>query len=146
MAFYAENRKARFNYEITDTLSVGAELLGAEVKAVRLGRINLAGSYAVIKNGEVWLLNAEISPYQPNNPGSIFESKRTRRLLLSKKDIAELAVKTDHTGISIIPLNIHDSHGLIKISLGLGRPKKLYDKRETIKKHDISREINRKIK
>lgn len=146
MPVFATNRKARYDYDISSTIEAGVELLGHEAKSVREGRIILGGSYGIIKNGELWLLNAEIPPYQPANITSDYEPKRTRRLLISTKELKELSRKIDTEKLTVIPLSAYPKGRYIKIELGLGRSRKDYDKREAIKKRDISREIGRRIK
>lgn len=146
MPVFATNRKARHNYDIAGTIEAGISLLGHEVKSVRGGRIILNGSYGIIKNGELWLLNAEIPPYQPANLTAEYSPARTRRLLVSEKDLKEISRKIDTEKLVIIPLSVYSKGRYIKMELGFGRPRKDYDKREAIKKRDISREIGRRIK
>lgn len=142
----AENRRARFDYEILDTYEAGIELLGFEVKTIKTGRGNLTGSFAVVKNNEVFLLNANIPPYQPKNAPKDYQPDRTRRLLLKKTEIKELLGKTSQSGLTLVPLKIYLKRGMIKILLGLARHKKKGDKRETIKKRETQRDIDRAVK
>lgn len=139
----AENKRARFDYEILETYEAGLELLGFEVKAVRTGKLNLSGSYVIIRGEEAYLINADLAPYQPLNTPEEYDSKRTRRLLLKRKEIKELMGRTKESGLTILPLNVYTKGTLIKIKIGLGKPKKNKDKRETIKRRDIEREIRR---
>ena len=142
----SENRRARFDYDIIDTYEAGIELKGFEVKSVTSGRGNLTGAYAIVRGGEVWLLNMEIPPYQPANMPSDYDSTRTRRLLLKKEEIKVLTGKIKERGLTLIPLKLYSKNRRIKIALGLGKAKKKYDKRETIKKRETEREIRRHLK
>lgn len=135
----AENRRAKFDYEILDTLVAGAELLGFEVKSAKAGRMSLVGSYAIIRGGEAWLVNAQIPPYQQNNTPPDYEPTRPRRLLLRREEISELAGKTKDKGIVLVPLSAFLHKNFIKIKLGICRSKKKHDKREALKKKDMAR-------
>lgn len=139
----AENRRARFDYEISDTYEAGLELSGMEAKSARLGNINLTGSYALVKNGEAWLLNSQILPFQPKNASEDYDPTRFRRLLMRKAEIAGLSGKLQEKGWSLVPLRAYLKHNLVKIELGLGRSKKAHDKRESIKKREAARETDR---
>jgi len=143
---YAENKKARFDYLILETYEAGVELLGFEVKAVRAGKMNLTGSYAVIKDEEILLLNTDIQPYQPKNTPPDYSPRRTRKLFLRKDEIRELIGKTREAGLTLLPLKVYNKGRFIKIEIGLGRHKKKTDKRELIKKRDVQREIRRTLK
>ena len=135
------NRKARFEYEILDTVEAGIELLGSEVKSVRLGKASLNESYAMIHRGQVWLENMQITPYEHNTLDEL-EPKRSRRLLLHKSEIMRLQSKISEKGLTLIPLKAYfNKRGVLKIELGLARGKKLYDKRETIKSRDAERQL-----
>ncbi len=134
-----QNRKARFEFEILDTLVAGIELLGSEVKSVRLGRASLNESYAMIHRGEVWLENMQITPYELNTLDKL-EPKRSRKLLLHKNEIIRLQSELGEKGLTLIPLKaFFNSKGMLKVELGLARGKKLHDKRETIKSRDAER-------
>lgn len=146
MAVYATNRRADFEYEITDKFEAGISLLGFEVKAVRSGKINITGAYATIKENRVLLVGAEISPYQPQNTPKDYDSGRTRQLLLSKDEIKDLVGKIHQKGLTLLPLKLYSKGRTIKLELGLGRRKKKFDKRETIKKRETEREIERSLK
>ena len=146
MTVYAENRKARFDYEILETLEAGIELLGFEVKSIRTGRAQLAGTFATIQSGELWLLNATISPYQAGNVPADYDPARSRRLLLKRREIEYLAGKMQSEKLTIVPLKLYNKGGLVKLELGVARGKKKYDKRETIKKREVEREIGRTLK
>lgn len=141
MKFLSENRKARFDYEVLETLEAGVELTGQEVKSAKIGRMNLSGSYAVIRGGEAWLLNADIPAYQPKNAPKEYDPKHTRRLLLHADEIKNLTGKLQEKGLSLLPLNAHLKRGIIKIELGLGRARKKHDKREVLKKRAHMREM-----
>ena len=133
------NKKAYFNYEILETYEAGIELKGFEVKAIKTGKASLLGSFVVIKNGEAWLLNADVSPYQSSNTTPDYDPKRTRRLLLKKEEIKDLVGKTHENGLTIVPLKLYNKNGKIKVEIGIARGKKKTDKRETIKKREWSR-------
>ncbi len=137
-----ENRKAKFDYFIEDTYEAGIVLKGTEIKSIREGKCNLKDSYAIIRNNEVFLLNAHISSY---DKGNLFnhEETRTRKLLLNKKEILKLRTKLDVEGYTLIPLKIYFKKGLAKVLIGITKGKKDYDKRESIKKRDIEREIRK---
>lgn len=146
MSDLAVNRRAYFDYEILETYEAGIVLFGFETKAVKTGRINLAGSFAVIKNNEAWLLNASIPAYQPANTPESYDPVRTRRLLLHKSEIKELIGQSAQKGLTIVPLKMYNKRNRIKILLGLARHKKSRDKRETIKKREAERDIKRVLK
>lgn len=146
MKALSENRKAYFNYEIIESLEAGIELKGYEVKAVKSGRANLAGAFATVKDGQIWLTNADIPPYQPKNTPEGYEPTRVRRLLLKKSEIEYLISKLQSERLTIIPLKLYNKGGRIKVELGLARGKRKYEKRETIKKRETQREIRRTLK
>ena len=134
------NRQASHNYFIIDTYEAGIVLTGTEIKSIRLGKCNLKDSYAIIKNYEVFLLNAHISAYEQGNRFN-HEETRTRKLLLNKKEILKLNDKVNLEGYTLIPLKIYFNKGLAKVSLGVCKGKKTYDKKETLKENDIKREL-----
>jgi len=140
-----QNRRGLFDYEITEKFEAGLSLTGPEVKSIRAGHINLKDSYAVVKDGEIWLLNTYISPYR-FAPGEGYDPERSRKLLLHKKEIKGLIGKLEMKGLSLIPLKVYLKHGLVKVELGLGRGRKKYDKRELIKRRETEREIQKEIK
>ncbi len=146
MADIISNRRAYFDYEILETYEAGMELFGFEVKSVKAGRGNLSGCFAVIRGNEAYLLSATIPAYQPKNAPKDYDPTRTRRLLLHKSEIKELLGKTAQKGLTLVPLKLYNKNGKVKILLGLARHKKSGDKRETIKKRDTEREINRTMK
>lgn len=136
-----QNKKARFEFEILDTLVAGIQLFGSEVKSVRLGHASLSDSFAMIHHNEVWLENMQITPYELNRMEMI-EAKRSRKLLLHKKEIQKIQTKINEKGLTLVPLKaFFNSKGLLKIELAIAKGKKLYDKRETIKKRDNQREM-----
>lgn len=140
-----KNKKAYFDYEILEEIETGVVLTGTEIKSIRNSNVNLKDSYAVIRNGEVYLLNMHISEYKQ---GNIFnhEETRTRKLLLHKKEILKLRDKIELNGNTLVPLKLYFKGNKVKILLGLAKGKKTYDKRETIKERDISREIKKEMK
>jgi SsrA-binding protein len=146
MASYAENRKAHFNYEILEKYEGGIELLGVEVKSVRSGKMSLEGAFVVIRGGEAFLINANIPPYQPNNSPKDYDPLKNRKLLLTKKEIAELASNEKNKSLTIIPISVYNKGRKIKVSIALVKGKKKQDKRETIKKRETEREVRREYK
>ena len=146
MSDIATNEKVRFNYEIIETLEAGIELLGIEVKSLRSKSISLEGSHVIIRGNEAYLSGLSIPPYQTNNTPKDYEAERLRRLLLSKKEIATLAGIESTKGLTIVPLSMYNENGKIKVSLGIVKGKKKFDKRESIKKRDTERDIGRSLK
>lgn len=134
-----QNRKAKFEYFIEETIEAGLVLNGTEIKSLRKSSCDLSDSFAIIKKGEVYLLNTFIAKYEE---GNIFnhDPRRTRKLLLHKSEINKLLNKVSRNGYSLIPLDIHFKNGKAKVTLGICKGKKLYDKRETIKERDLQRE------
>lgn len=139
------NRKANYDYLITDTFEAGLVLTGTEIKSVRNGKVNIKDSYAIIKNDEIYLLNTHISIYEE---GNIFnhDETRTRKLLMHKKEILKLRDKVNMEGYTLIPLKIYFVKSKAKVLIGLAKGKKNYDKRETIKERDTLREMQRNYK
>lgn len=138
------NKKAYFNYQISETFEAGINLYGAEVKSVRLGKADLTGSFIKIIGGEAYLVNAKIFPYQ-NALIENYDQNRTRKLLLHKKEIISLKSKMDGANLSLIPVSLYLKNGFIKAEIGLGKGKKQYEKRESIKKKDIQRDLEREL-
>ena len=136
---YATNPKANFDYEILETIEAGIVLEGFEVKAIKTGKDSIKGTHIKILNNEPYLIGATISPYQPANTPDSYDPQRTRKLLLSKKQISVLLGTSQAHGTTLIPLKFYNKKGIIKILVGIARGKKKYDKRETIKKKDIKR-------
>ncbi len=141
METIAENRRARFDYEIAEKYEAGIELTGQEVKSAKSGRLNLASSYAVPRGGDLMLVNASIPPYQPKNAPADYDPSRPRRLLLHKSEIKSLAGKLRQKSFSLVPLRAYVKKGFVKIELGLGRSRKKADKREAIKRREAKREM-----
>ncbi len=139
----AENRRARFDYEILETFEAGVELTGQEAKSAKSGRMNLAGSHAVIRKKEVWLLGAEIPAWQPKNAPPDYDASRSRRLLLRRDEIRNLTGRLHEKGLSLIPVEAHLSRGFLKIGLGLAKGRKKSDKRELLKRRAVEREAER---
>ncbi|MCC8159761.1 MAG: SsrA-binding protein SmpB [Oscillospiraceae bacterium] len=141
----AQNKKARYEYFILETIEAGIELAGTEVKSARQGKINLTDAYASIKNGEVFIKQMNISPFEK---GNIFnrDPMRDRKLLLHKKEILKLSGQLQQDGYALIPLSVYLKGSLIKVSLAVAKGKKLYDKREDIAKKDARRNIERSLK
>ena len=139
------NRQANHNYFVIDTYEAGIALTGTEIKSIRMGKCNIKDSYAIIKNSEIFLLNAHISAY---DKGNIFnhEEPRTRKLLLHKKEILKLMNNVNLDGYTLIPLKIYFVKGRAKVLLGVCKGKKNYDKKETLKERDIQREIAQNTK
>lgn len=138
----AQNKKARHDYHIEESFEVGIVLTGTEIKSIRAGKSNLKDSFARIHNGEVFLHNMHISPYEQGNRFN-HDPLRTRKLLLSRKEISKLIGITKEKGYSLVPLRMYLKRGFAKLELALAKGKKLYDKRESLKKKDAQREIER---
>ncbi|WEX07677.1 SsrA-binding protein SmpB [Chelativorans sp. AA-79] len=142
----ADNRKARFAYEVMDTLEAGLVLAGTEVKSLREGHANIQESYASVEGGEIWLINAHIPEYFAGNRFN-HEPRRRRKLLLSKKEIARMAQAVEREGMTMVPLKLYfNERGIAKLQLAVARGKKLHDKRETLKQRDWNREQARLLK
>lgn len=140
-----ENRKARHDYVIEDVLEAGLALKGSEVKSLRAGRANLKDSYADIRDHEVYLVGTHISPYDPASHLN-HDPERERKLLLHKKEIGRLVGKVNERGLTLIPLKMYFKRGKAKVELALAKGKRSYDKRETIKRKEAQREMERAIK
>ena len=140
----AKNPTAFHNYNIDDRLEAGIVLSGTEIKSIRNGKVNLKDSYAIIKNSEVYIVGMHISPYEH---GNIFNKDplRNRKILLTKREINKLIGLTKQKGYSLIPLNLYFKGNLVKLELGVGKGKKLYDKREDIAKKDAERRIKQQM-
>ena len=139
------NRQAYHDYFVERTIEAGIELKGTEIKSIRDGKVNLRGSYALARNGELWLENAHIAMYEHGNRYN-HEPMRNRKLLLHRREIDQLLGKVATKGLTLIPLKLYLKGGKAKIELGLCRGKKLYDKREAIAERDVKREIERTIR
>ena len=138
------NRRARHEYSIEENLDAGLALVGTEVKSIRAGRANLQDAFCKIEHGEVWLYQMHITPFEHGSRWNV-EPRRTRKLLLHRREIETLRVKMDQKGLALIPLSLYFQHGFAKLELGLGRGKKLWDKRDDIAKRDVDREQRREL-
>ena len=141
----ASNKKAYHDYHIEETQEAGVVLTGTEIKSVRAGSVNLRDSYAQVKNGEMWLMNVHIAPYEPASRENA-DPYRDRKLLMHRKEIMRLMGRVQEKGLTLVPLRMYLKKNRAKIELGLARGKKLYDKRDAISKRDSEREIQRAVK
>jgi len=141
----AQNKKVRHDYSIVDTIEAGIVLTGTEIKSVRAARIQLKDGYAQIKNGEAWLINVHIAPFEQGNIWNQ-DPDRTRKLLLKKKQITKLQNNLKGTGMTLVPLKVYLKNGFAKVLLGIAKGKHDYDKRESIKRREQERDIKRIIK
>ena len=141
----AQNKKARHDYSIVDTIEAGIVLTGTEIKSVRAARIQLKDGYAQIKNGEAWLINVHIAPFEQGNIWNQ-DPERTRKLLLKKKQITKLQNDLKGTGMTLVPLNVYLKNGFANVLLGIAKGKHDYGKRESIKRREQERDIKRIIK
>lgn len=141
-----ENKKAHFNYEILEKFEAGIELLGNEVKSFKEKQGSLEGAHVIIRGGEAYLINANIPAYQPANTPREYDPYRNRKLLLTKKEIIELAKAEMTRGLTIVPISVYNKNRKLKLSLGIGKGKKKTDKRESIKKRDTERDLGRTLK
>ena len=141
----AKNKKARFEYFIEDTFEAGLVLVGTEVKSLREGKVSLKDSYGAVKNGEVFLVGAHITPYSHGTHIN-HKPERERKLLLNKREIKKLYGKTSERGFTLVPLSIYFKKGKAKLEIGLGKGKAKYDKREAIKRKDEKRDMDRAMK
>ncbi|MCL4338432.1 SsrA-binding protein SmpB [Patescibacteria group bacterium] len=139
------NRRAYHDYQILETFEAGIHLLGAEVKSVKGGKMSLEGSFVRVVGSEIYLVNAEIYPYPYARPEG-YESRRTRKLLLHKKEIISLKTKLAGAKLTLVPLECYNTHGLVKLKIGLARGRREYEKREKIKKRDTERDISRMMR
>ena len=146
MTTFSENRKARFDYEILETYEAGLVLSGPEVKSIKNGRMNLAGSYVTFHDGELYLTGSTVAPYQPKNQPTDYDPSRSKKLLLRKKEIMSLAGKIKQKGLTLVPLKVYNKGRRIKLEIAVARGKKQYDKRSVISKRDAARKIERELK
>jgi len=142
----ATNKKAYFDYEILDRFEAGIELLGFEVKSIRTGNAHLEGARVIIRGLEAFLVGSAIAPYQRLNTPKDYDPERTRKLLLSKKEISYLAGKEHEKGLTLVPIKLYNKGRTIKLEFGVARGKKKFDKREVIKKREVKRKISRELK
>jgi len=146
MKTLVKNQKVFFNYEITDKYNAGVELLGFEVKSIKDGKGNMEGSYIIIRGGEAFLIGLDIPPFQQNNTPEGYDPKRNRRLLLNKKELVILAEIEKEKGLTLVPISLYNNGRRIKLELGVAKGKKKFDKRQTIKKRESDKEMNRALK
>jgi SsrA-binding protein len=139
MADFATNPRARYDYEILETLEAGLVLTGTEVKSIRKGHASIKGAYVRPQGGQLWLVGATIPPYQPGNVPAGYQEQKDRKLLVSKRELGALAGLQKAHGVTLVPLRLYAKRGRIKLEIGVARGKKKYDKREAIKKKDIAR-------
>jgi SsrA-binding protein len=139
------NRRARFDYEISDVFEAGLALQGTEVKSLRQGHVNLKDAYGDVQNGEVYLMNAHIDPYEQGNRNN-HEPERPRKLLLHKQEIRRLIGKTQERGLTLIPTRMYFAGGKAKVEIGLAKGKKTYDKRQDLKRRTADRDIERALR
>lgn len=144
-ATIAVNRRARFDYEVLQRFEAGIALTGTEIKSVRGHHVQLQGSYARLRDGELWLQDAHIAPYA-NAGYQQHEPRRDRKLLLHRKEIARIREALEEKGLTLIPLSMYFKNGMAKVELGICRGKKSYDKRESIKKRETERELARAVR
>lgn len=141
----ASNRKARHEYEILETMEAGVVLKGPEVKSIRNGKVSLAGSFARVDDGEVWIHDMHVTPYDPASRWNA-DPTRPRKLLLNAAEIRRLIGATQEKGLTLVPLELYFKRGFAKVAIGLARGKKLHDKRETLKRRTHQREMEREIR
>lgn len=146
MTVFAEHRRARFDYTILETFEAGIALNGIEVKSIKAGHMQLAGAFVIPRGNELFLLHANIPPYQAGNAPVGYDATRSRRLLLQHAEIAHLIDKMREQKLTLLPLRVYSKHDLVKVELGLCRGKRGPDKREAIKQRETKREIDRKMK
>jgi len=145
MKLLAKNRRATYDYELTERLVAGLALTGAEVKSIKAAHASLKGSFVSLRGGEAFLTNAHVTPYQPAGHATAPDPTRGRKLLLHRRQLDEL-VAHKQSGLSVVPTALLLDHNLVKLEIGIGRGKKRYDKRQTIKQRDTARELSRTIK
>ena len=146
MAVYIDNRKAHFNYEVIDTFEAGIKLKGFEVKSIKKGQGNINSAFCIVRGNEAYIVGMHIPPYQPKNTYPGYDPEQTRKLLLSKKEIKKLGEKDSIKGLTLVPLSLYSKGPYIKVSVAIARGKRTIDKRETIKKRDLDREMEREYK
>lgn len=142
----SDNRQARFQYEILESYEAGIELVGTEVKSIREGKVNLRDGFALVRDGELLLLNVHISPHRTASQFFNHDPRRTRKLLLHRQEIRKLIGKVEQQGLTLVPLKMYFKRGWVKVDLGLARGKKLHDKREDVKRRDDQRDMQRAMK
>lgn len=146
MTHVVENKKARLEYEFIDTYEAGMVLMGYEAKALRAGKASLVGARVMVRGGEAYLVGATISPYQEGNAPKGYDPERSRKLLLNKKELAELVGAESQRGLTLVPIMVYNDKKFIKLSFALARKKKKHDKRATLKERDDKRSMDRSLK
>ena len=146
MPTLAFNKRAKFDYEILEKFEAGVMLLGHEVKSVRAERMGLMGAYVTISRGAAWLVGAHIPKYPQAGPQPDYDPYRSRKLLLRKRELARLAGKLEQKGLTLVPISVYTKASRIKLEFGLARGKKQFEKKETIKRREVDREIRRSLK
>lgn len=141
-----EHKKARLNYEILEEFEAGLELLGTEVKSLRAGQGKLEGSHVIVRGGEAYVVGMHIPPYQPLNTAKEYDPDRSRRLLLSKKELIQLGEYESQKGLTIVPLRVYNKGTNLKLAVAAAKGRKKYDKRAVLKERDTKREIERTLK
>ncbi|HKO16017.1 MAG TPA: SsrA-binding protein SmpB [Gemmatimonadaceae bacterium] len=141
----ARNKRARHDYEIIDSWEAGIVLTGTEVKSLREGRANIGDAYGIVRDGELYIINMHISPYERGGYAN-HEPDRSRKLLLHKKEIRRLIGAVERQGLTLVPLELYFKHGVAKVRLALGKGKKLHDKRDTERRRDAEREMARTVR
>ena len=146
MPSLSHNKKAKFDYEILESFEAGLVLEGHEVKSVRAGRMSLLGAYVTISRGMVWLIGSHIQKYPQAGPLADYDPDRSRKLLLHRRETQKLAGKLEQKGLTLVPISVYTKGSKIKLEFGLARGKKQYQKKETLKRRDIDREVRRTMK
>ena len=146
MADLVYNKKAKFNYEIKKSFEAGLELFGLEVKSIKAKKGSLDGAHVTVRGGEAFLIGATVEPYQAKNTPEDYDPRRNRRLLLNKKELAELEKAEDTKGLTIAPISLYNKGKVIKVHIAIAKGKKQFDKRETIKKREAERDLGRRFK
>lgn len=146
MSAYVHNKKATFDYEILERFEAGLVLHGFEVKAIRAGKASLQGAYVVVRGGEAYLVGSSVAPFQEKNTPDTYELDRPRKLLLQTKELSELEKVDAAKGLTIVPIKLYNSGRNIKLEIGIGRGKKKYDKRESLKERASKRDVERSLK
>lgn len=141
-----EHKKARLDYEILEEYEAGIELLGLEVKSVRAGQAKLEGSHVIVRGGEAYIVGMVISPYQPSNTPLEYDPNRTRRLLLTKKEIAAIGTEESQKGLTVVPISVYNKNGKLKVRIAVARGRKKFDKRAVLKKRETDRDMRRTLK
>jgi len=146
MKVLAKNKKAEYNYQVLDKYKAGIVLNGQEVKSIKTGRVSLEGSFVVLKGEEIFLIGANIPPYQPKNAPKDYDPQRSRKLLLTKAEIKQLIGRVKQKGLTMVPLMLYTERRNIKLEFAIAKGKRKFDKREKIKKREIEKEIRRNLK